>query len=420
MKRVTFLDMVVLNAYHFGLSMMWNSLHVIILPAVLLNFVPGAHKNTYLGLLTFVGLIIAMLVQPLSGAISDRWSSPWGRRRPLILWGTLVDFVFLAFLAWSGGLLWLAIGYIGLQLSSNCAHGPVQGLLPDRVPPEQLGAASGLKNLLDMGGLVLASLLMGRLVPPDIQHPVLSVGVIAAVLAGAAAVTVLGAREAPSTFPAGESLRASLAQVLRVDFRSNSAYWWLIASRYVFLVGIYEIQSFLQYYVRDVMAVANPVQLTGDLLAAITLTLMAFAFGGGWLGDRFGHKRLLAVAGGLGAVGCLLLMGARTPQTLLVCGSVVGAGIGLFLTSNWALATGMAPSQEAGKFLGLTNLATAGAGATARLSGPLIDALNNAWPGAFAGYMAMFIAGAVLTLLSVVLLQRVKLTATAIPEPVAR
>ncbi|MBN1887825.1 MAG: MFS transporter [Thermoflexales bacterium] len=409
MKRVTFLDMVVLNAYHFGLSIMWNSLHVIILPAVLLNFVPDTHKNTYLGLLTFAGLIIAMLIQPLSGAMSDRWSSPWGRRRPLILLGTLLDFIFLALLAWSGGLVWLAIGYIGLQFSSNSAHGPVQGLLPDRVPPEQLGAASGIKNLLDMSGLVVASLLMGRLVPPDIVHPVLSVGVIAAALAAAAAVTLLGAREAPSTSPAGEKPRVSLRQVLRVDFRSHPAYWWLIASRYAFLVGIYEIQSFLQYYVRDVMAVANPVQLTGDLLAAITLTLMAFAFGGGWLGDRFGHKRMLAIAGGLGTVGCLLLMGARTPQTLLVCGSVVGAGIGLFLTSNWALATCMAPSEESGKFLGLTNLATAGAGATARLSGPLIDTLNNARPGAFAGYTAMFIAGAVLTLLSIVLLRHVEL-----------
>ena len=84
MKPARLLDLIVLNTYWLGLSFMWNSLHVIILPAVLLNFVPENLKNTYLGLLTFVGLVIAMLIQPVSGWLSDRWVSRWGRRRPLI------------------------------------------------------------------------------------------------------------------------------------------------------------------------------------------------------------------------------------------------------------------------------------------------------------------------------------------------
>ena len=112
MKRATLFNLLVLNAYWFGLSFMWNSLHVIILPAVLLNFVPETLKNTYLGLLTFVGLIIAMSVQPVSGWLSDRWQSRWGRRRPLMSLGTALDFIFLAFLAWAGGLPMLAIAPI--------------------------------------------------------------------------------------------------------------------------------------------------------------------------------------------------------------------------------------------------------------------------------------------------------------------
>ncbi len=133
-KRLTFPQMLAINAYWVGLSFMWNALHPIVLPAVLLTFAPASQKNTYLGLLTFVGLIIAMFIQPLSGALSDGWPSRWGRRRPLILVGTLFDFVFLAILAWAGGLTWLVIGYIGLQFSSNIAHGPAQGLIPDLVP----------------------------------------------------------------------------------------------------------------------------------------------------------------------------------------------------------------------------------------------------------------------------------------------
>jgi MFS family permease len=174
------------------------------------------------------------------------------------------------------------------------------------------------------------------------------------------------------------------------------------------LLGIYDVQVFAQYYIRDVIRAANPVKLTGDLLAVITLSLIAFAVAGGWLGDRVGHKRMLWVASGLGAVGCLLLLGARTPTTLLGFGSVLGIGIGLFLTSNWALANKLAPHEQAGKYLGLTNLATAGSGATGRLLGPLIDLLNNASPGAFNGYTMMFVFGAGCAVVSALVLRKVR------------
>jgi MFS family permease len=409
MKRVTIKEIFYLNAYWIGLSFMWNSLHVIILPAVLLHLVPDTQKNTYLGLLTFVGLIIAMLIQPISGSLSDRWVSRWGRRRPLIFLGTAFDFLFLAFLGWSGGLGWLALGYIGLQFSSNIAHGPAQGLLPDKVPPEQLGQASGFKNLMDMAGLVVSSLLIGRLLTPEVRHPVGVTGLVAAVLAAGAALTLLGTHEAPAHRGKPGSPRPSLLDSLRVDWHVHHTYGWLIASRFFYLAGIYGIQTFAQYYVRDVLDVPNPIKLTGDLLAAITLALIAFALAGGWLGDRFGHKRMSLVASLIGALGCLLLLWARTPTTLLIFGSVLGAGIGLFLTSNWALANELAPAAEAGKFLGLTNLATAGAGAVGRLEGPLIDVFNNLHPGAWIGYIGLFLVGAISILASAWLLRRISI-----------
>ncbi len=108
-------------------------------------------------------------------------------------------------------------------------------------------------------------------------------------------------------------------------------------------------------------------------------------------------------------MGCLLLLATRTPGLLLVFGAVLGAGIGLFLTANWALATELAPEAEAGKFLGLTNLATAGSGALGRLQGPVIDGLNAAAPGAWWGYAELFVFGAVCVLISAWLLRRVRL-----------
>lgn len=166
-ERVSSLHIWLVNAYWPGLSFMWNSLHVILLPAILLEFVSDARKNTALGLLTFLGLVIAMAVQPISGAVSDAWITRFGRRRPLILIGTALDLFFLALIGTATNLGMLALGYIGLQFTSNIAHGPAQGLMHDRVPPQQMGVASGVKNFLDMAGMVVSSLAVGRLLSPE-------------------------------------------------------------------------------------------------------------------------------------------------------------------------------------------------------------------------------------------------------------
>ncbi|MGA9193204.1 MAG: hypothetical protein WBZ24_15870, partial [Anaerolineales bacterium] len=65
------------------------------------------------------------------------------------------------------------------------------------------------------------------------------------------------------------------------------------------------------------------------------------------------------------------------------------------------------PRGEGGKFLGLTNLATAGAGAISRLAGPGIDLLNAARPGAYLGYAGLFAGAAILALVSLIILRSV-------------
>lgn len=407
MKNSSLPQLIVLNAYWVGLSFMWNALHPIILPAVLLDYVPDAKKNTYLGLLTFVGLVIAMVIQPLSGALSDGWKSRFGRRRPLIVLGTLFDFAFLSILAWSGGLVWLFVGYIGLQLSSNIAHGPLQGLLPDRVPQAQLGVASSLKTFMDMFSLIVASLLAGRMLDSASRDPTAIILVVIGLLAVSAAVTVFGVHEEPARDGEHTDWNALLGQ-FKIDFMKNTSYWWLIAERALFLLGIYGVQAFAQYYLQDVIRVPDPPKQTGDLLAALTVALILLVLVGGWLSDKYGAKKVLTVATYISAAGIFLMLLATDMRGLLIFGVVLGAGIGLFLTSNWALANNLAPKDEAGKYLGLTNLATAGSGALARLEGPALDWLNAAYPGAWIGYKGLFIFGGLCILLSMLLLRKIE------------
>jgi Na+/melibiose symporter-like transporter len=408
-------DYITMNVYWFGLAFMWNGLHPIVLPALLLRFVPESLKNTYLGGLTFAGLVLAMVVQPLAGGLSDRTRSRWGQRRPWILLGMLCSLVFLAGMAVASGYWGLLAAYLFLQIASNAAHGPAQGLIPDLVPGERLGLASGIKNLFDMGGLVVASLVTGQLMGDG--NPTLAFAVIGVVLAVSGLVTVLGTPESPTLDPqesaaggdrsAGRS-QEGLRELLRVDFRRYPEYTWLIISRFFILLGIYAVQSFAQYYIRDWLRMPNPAEVTGNLLATIGLALTLLVFPAGLLSDRFGRRTLNMVAGALAAVGIFLLIFVRDVSSLYVFGGIIGMATGIFVSVNWALATDLIPSEEAGKYLGLSNLATAGSGAVGRLAGPLIDGVNALRPGAYLGYPTLFLLAAASALLGTVLMLRIR------------
>jgi MFS family permease len=190
----------------------------------------------------------------------------------------------------------------------------------------------------------------------------------------------------------------------------------LIAERLFFLLGIYGIQAFAQYYLQDVLRVPDPPRQTGDLLAALTITMVILVLLAGWLADKYGAKRILILGTFVSAGGMLLMLFATDMRGLIIFGSVLGAGIGLFLTSNWALANSLAPHQEAGKYLGLTNLATAGSAALSRLEGPVLDWLNAAWPGVWVGYRGLFIFGAVCMLISIFFLRKIHVESESVPS----
>jgi Na+/melibiose symporter-like transporter len=397
---------VAMNVYWFGLAFMWNGLHPIVLPALLLGFVPESLKNTYLGGMTFVGLILAMVIQPLAGAISDRTRSRWGRRRPWILAGTLFDFIFLTGMALAAGFWGLAVAYVLLQAASNAAHGPAQGLIPDLVPEERRGLASGIKNLFDMGGLVVASLVAGQLMGND--NSVLAFAVMGGILAVSALVTILGTPEQRAADLTGSAADYQLRDLVRPNLRRYPAYTRLIVSRFFILLGIYAVQSFAQYFIRDTLGVLNPAEVTGNLMAAIGLALTALVFPAGLLSDRFGRRGLNVFAGALASLGIFLLLFVRSVISLYVFGGIIGMATGIFVSVNWALATDLIPQDEAGKYLGLSNLATAGSAAVARLTGPLIDGLNALRPGAYLGYPALFLLASVSALLGALLILRIR------------
>ena len=174
----------------------------------------------------------------------------------------------------------------------------------------------------------------------------------------------------------------------------------MLFSRFLFLVGIYGFQSFAQYFIRDKFPEQDPIMFTQVVMGTFVTVLVIFSLVAGALSDKVGRKKLQILSSVIGAIGAGLLIFAVTPAQLLIFGSFMGIGLGIFLSVNWAIANDMAPKAEAAKYMGLTNIATAGSAAVARLEGPVTDILNNAAPGQWWGWTALFAFSGVLMLLS--------------------
>jgi MFS family permease len=476
-------DFLTINACWLGLNVGSGIITPLLLPFLVASFIPAAQKNSYLATARVIGLAAAMLVQPLAGLLSDRNPSRWGRRRPFIATGTLFSIVFLFIIgaapAFAGqaragasaAYLILVAGIALLQVSANVTQGALQGLIPDIVPDDQRGRASGVKSVFELLPIFVV-ILAGPLV--DAGKTWLVIGIMVAAYAITAGITVLGVRETPlRAKPAGSLLKPMLRLValtavfvgttqvviwlvqasgrwLRADgagltaqvalvglvgltgmagaifigvyvgawvgigaeARQQKSFIWWVINRLLFLAAVGSIQGFALYYLRDFLGFANAASMTTILLGVVALFLLPAALGGGFLADRIGRKPLVAMAGCIAAAGAGVLLLARGMPLVLVSGCLIGLATGLFMAVNWALGTDLAPKAQAGKYLGISNLAGAGAGIVgAGIGGPLADAFNALRPGL--GYLVIFAIYGGLFLLSVAALAGVRIADTA-------
>jgi len=405
------IDYIKITILGFAVAALWSSLHTIILPLRLLDFVAESEKNTYLGLLTFTGLVLAMAVQPVAGAISDRSGFSWGRRRPYILLGAMLAILFLPGIGWVGSYAAIFTVYCLLQVSTNTTQGPYQAFIPDLVPEGKRGLASGVKSLLEIaGGVVLLypiAILMDRYSSGEGTHWLwLALAALATILLGAMIATLLTVKERPGAVGAQPPL-PSLYKSFRIDVRANRYFIRFLVSRLLTFMAFTTIQTFALYFLRDVVGVANPAEATARFSIVAVAGMLAVVYPAGRLSDRIGRRPIVIISGLLGAVGiALIFLFQHSYLPIIFCIGLVGIAFGAFMSTNWALATDLVAKGEEARYLGLTNLATAGGAALARLIGPVIDFFNTHAPNL--GYQVMLLACFIYFVAGSLLLLRVK------------
>ena len=434
-----------LSSYWVALGYLWLPLGSLVLPIYVLHIVGDGLKGTGTALLEGAGTAVAIFWQPVMGSVSDRTRSRFGRRKPYIVAGTVGSIIFLGLMtltprfsiASAGGLaaflapafIWLIVLYFGLQLTENAAQAPYQGLLPDVVPEAERSRASafvGGGNLLGLGiGVAVVGTFMGM------GRPELALLSAAAVL-GISMLIVVGLfpdRVKPAPGPK-LGWREVVIDTFRISPKKYADFLWLMASRLAILVAIAGLQRYAVYYFKDVFYPGSGVVLeehasiaARDLQVVIVAFALVVSLPAAEVSHRIGRKPLIVLSGILGAIGTIGLIASPypllpdlatapvaslfgVPPTLaqaLYFGILVGLAAGIFLSVDWAFMVDVIPHDESGRFLGFSNIATAGSGVLAGfIGGFLIDAFNargqllgqpGGYPVTFAVYTVFFILG---------------------------
>lgn len=414
-------DYVLISAYAFALSYLAGT-GPLVLPQLAERVAPAAMLATAYSALRVVGLLVAIVVQPIGGVLSDRARTRFGRRKPFILLGTLGSLVFLAAMLFAtlsvGSYLLLLLAYIGLQVTANIATGANHGLIPDRVPEKRRSVAAGTKSLLEVIASIIASLLIAILLSHgQWLEAFISMGVL---LVLATVVIWLAVREESSSFTPTEQARVSWRDLFTLDRRRDQSFIWWLVSRFFMMLGIYPLSTYALLFVKKVMPEVEPNTVAGSLLALNAVLIALTAQPAGIIALRVGLKRMVLIAGALNVLGVFLMLFAHGTVLFTVAGyavrdmlllvSPVGIGYGIFLTTNWALGIELSPKDACGKYLGLSNLGTAGAGLVAALlGGPIIDTV---------GFAPIFVGGVLSILCGMALLTRVQTPAVeSVPRP---
>ncbi|MEW5939639.1 MAG: MFS transporter [Chloroflexota bacterium] len=392
-----------MSSLMFGANLVWVAYNSVLLPTLIEN-VMTAGKGLAVGLIGFFGTLIAVIVSIVAGILSDHTSTRWGRRTPAILTGALVSLPFIALPyliltpALKAAFLSLAlpiiiVSYCGMQLFTNVGNGAWWPLLVDMVPERQRGAAAGIQGFLTMLGSALGIVPITLL--NENGHTMGALWLIGATFAFTGLLNVCFIRGLDK--PVAPSDRISLWNATRDMFKVRTrvaVFFWVAFALLLAFMGVNGMQFFARYFFEVYFPDINPDAAFRTMGGISLVVTMLSAVASGVLSDRIGRRPLLLASMFVSAVATLLMGFVSDFDLFLALAAIRSAATGPLLSIAPALASDLAPKEEAGQYMAYNNLSTGLSGAFVSLIfGVILVTLTRT------AFMVVFIVSAVFFLL---------------------
>ena len=360
----------------------------------------GADPLIY-GLISLAGPFSGMVVQPVIGALSDKTTSRFGRRRPyllggailasLALWvfpnsGEIVNFLGNSFgiaIAPLAGLVLAGIMIWIIDACVNISQGPYRALIPDVVPREQHAIANSyLSFAIGLGSVVAAA------TPPvlnrffDIIMPIPAQFLMAAIaFTGTMIVTCISVKEKQyipqkkeDTEEKKQPFFASMKEFLTtspeiVKICTLQFFTWIGTMCLLLYFTLFVVHNL--YGVPDIVidgvdgTIYEPIRLSGTNFALICMALFNLvcflvSIPIGFLSTKFGNKYVHSVALLSMAVAYLLLGFAHTKLMVAFAIGLAGIGWASILSLPFAMLSEYIRPGSEGSVMGIFNIFIAG------------------------------------------------------------
>jgi MFS family permease len=418
----------ILNFLWFPLNAETAALLPIVIPTQLLLFVPSsqvgsAEQATVLSWLVVAASIVSLLMPPFIGALSDRTRGKLGRRRPYLLAGGLLLVASTPLLVNASTIVDFLAGLALLHGGMNLINSAYQSLVPDRVPQEQRGMASGyvggLTILGSVASLALAAYLLGGVNQHAFNAEMVrhNAGiyyiVTASLMTLGILITVLGVHEIPyrRTSRSVERERTVAAFAWRlvhhwVEPWRKYNFTLVFLTRTAIMLGLAMFMTYVEYYFARVQNVTN--------FVATTALIAVLALGGGVisgvlsgvLSDRMKRRAPVVCVATLFMAAtsfAFVVASGKLGFWLWPLGVLFGLGYGAFSSVDWALTIDALPSlKEAGKHLGLWNASNTIPAIIAPLLGGSIISMAGGHGHLELGYRLVFACATVFLLLAAI------------------
>jgi MFS family permease len=374
------------------------------------GFAEPLEVGRILFLLSIPVAVLSILIQPTVGAISDYTTSRWGRRKPYIVFGSLLDVVFLAGIATANNVVILGVFAAFLAISTNIARGPFQGYVPDLIAERQVGMASALVGMMQILGNVTGFLLVTIAVAfHQMELAILAVAIVE--LITMIAVVVRVSPGLPPVDRKGLSWSAIAKTAWGTDILRERSYVWLVASRLFFLMGGAMLVNLVITYLKQTHGLTQE-QANGTntlILVVVVIANLIAIVPSARISDRIGRKPVIYASCVVGAIGLLIAAFAPSVALVYVGAFFFGASAGTFLAVDWALITDIIPRVSSGRYMGLSNVATGSSTVFAVMTGGLtLDFVNNLFGiDAGLGPRAAYVLGAAYYIVAMICLRPV-------------
>ncbi|MFF2091551.1 SLC45 family MFS transporter [Paenibacillus sp. NPDC058174] len=373
----------------FSISITW-ALYNGFVPFFLDRFITS---TALIGFMMTIDNYFALFLQPWIGSRSDRTNTRFGKRMPYLLIGMPLAALFVALIPWYTSLITLVLFMVLMNLSMSLYRSPTVALMPDITPEPQRTKANGIINFMGGIGSILAFAGGSYLYK---SHPALPFVTASILTLICLFILMRSIREKRDALPSSIEAAGKPAFSFKGEWTLPTIF--LLAAVFFWFFSYQGVEALFSLYGKHQLGLKESDATFS--LAFFSLMFVLAAIPAGWLGHRFGKKKIIII----GVYGILVVFAAITMvetllplRLLLVAGGICWALINI---NSYPFVIGLGKEQSIGTRTGMYYLVSSLAAISSPpLMGYLVDLFD---------YSALFYTASAGMLIALLLLLGVK------------